>query len=125
MTRMQVQPERALKLLFADGVRPCRGTTGDSVLDFIAFAATLMLTAFGYVTARKFVRDRLRYVDSAQTIRGALIAGLVAWAVALPLTWMLPLVGAGTAVLLGLGVGFGVRAGARDIRVERRIAAGG
>jgi hypothetical protein len=95
------------------------------VWDFLAFAATLAATAFAYVTARRFVRDRLKYVDGAQTIRGALIAGLVAWAVVLPFTWMLPFIGAGTAVLFGLGVAFGVRAGARDIRVERRITAGG
>ena len=95
------------------------------MLDFIAFAATIIATAGAFVTARRFVRDRLRYVDGAQSIRGALIAGLVAWAIAMPITWMLPLVGAGTALLFGLGVGFGVRAGARDIRVDRRITAGG
>jgi len=95
------------------------------VLDFIAFAATLAATAFAYVTARRFVRDKLRYVDGAQTIRGALIAGLIAWGVAMPITWMLPLVGGGTAVLFGLGVAFGVRAGARDIRLDRRLSAGG
>ena len=95
------------------------------MLDFIAFAATLAATAFAFVMARRFVRDRLRYVDGAQSMRGALIAGLVAWGVAMPITWMLPLVGWGTALLFGLGVGFGVRAGARDIRVDRRITAGG
>lgn len=95
------------------------------MLDFIAFASTIAATAFAYVMARRFVRDRLRYVDGAQSIRGALIAGLVAWAIAMPITWMLPVVGAGTALLFGLGVAFGVRAGARDIRVERRLSAGG
>ena len=95
------------------------------MLDFIAFAATLTATAFAFIAARRFVRERLRYVDAAQTIRGALIAGLIAWAVAMPITWMLPLVGGGTALLFGLGVAFGVRAGARDIRVERRLSAGG
>jgi hypothetical protein len=96
-----------------------------TVLDFLAFTATIAATAFAYVSARKFVRDRLRYVDAALSIRGALIAGLIAWAVAVPLTWMLPLVGTGTALLFGLGVFAGVRAGARDIRVERRLTAGG
>jgi hypothetical protein len=95
------------------------------VLDFIAFAATMAATAFAFVASRKFVRDRLRYVDSAQTFRGAIIAGLIAWGVALPLTWMLPLVGGGTALLFGLGVLFGVRAGARDIRGDRKLTAGG
>ena len=94
------------------------------MLDFIAFAATIAATALGYVTARKYVRDRLKFVDAIQTLKAPVIAGLVAWAIAAPLTWLLPLVGMGTAVLFGAGVAFGVRAGARDIRIERRITAG-
>lgn len=94
------------------------------MLDFIAFAATIAATALGYVTARKYVRDRLKFVDAVQTLKAPVIAGLVAWAIAAPLTWLLPLVGMGTAVLFGAGVALGVRAGARDIRTERRITAG-
>ena len=94
------------------------------MLDFIAFAGTLVATAFGYVTARKFVRDRLKFVDGAQTLKAPLIAGVVAWAVVMPLTWLLPLVGAGTALLFGVSVALGVRAGARDIRVDRSISSG-
>ena len=94
------------------------------MLDLLAFAATIAAGAFGFIVARKFVRDRLKFVDGAQSIRGALLAGLIAWAVATPLTWILPLVGTGTAILFGVSVAFGVRAGARDIRVERRITAG-
>ena len=94
------------------------------MLDLLAFAATIAATAFGYVTARKFVRDRLKYVDGAQTLKAPLIAALVAWAVVTPLTWILPLVGMGTAILFGVSVGLGVRAGARDIRAANRITAG-
>lgn len=94
------------------------------MLDFIAFAATIAATALGYVAARKYVRDRLKFVDAVQTLKAPVIAGLVAWAIAAPLTWLLPLVGMGTAVLFGAGVALGVRAGARDIRTERRITAG-
>jgi hypothetical protein len=47
-----------------------------------------------------------------------------AFSAAAPLTWIIPLVGMGTAVLFGAGVAFGVRAGARDIRIERRLTAG-
>ncbi len=92
--------------------------------DLLAFAATVAAAAFGYITARRFVRDKLKYVDSAQTLRAPIIAGLVAWAIALPLTWVLPLVGGGTALLFGVSVALGVRSGAKDIRVERRITAG-
>jgi hypothetical protein len=94
------------------------------VFDLIAFAATIAATAFGYVAARKYVRDRLKFVDAVQTLKAPVIAGLVAWAIAAPLTWIIPLVGMGTAVLFGAGVAFGVRAGARDIRIERRLSAG-
>jgi hypothetical protein len=94
------------------------------VLDLLAFAATIAATAFGYVTARKFVRDRLRFVDGAQTLKAPLLAGLIAWAVVMPLTWILPLVGAGTAILFGVSVALGVRAGAKDIRSANRISAG-
>ena len=37
----------------------------------------------------------------------------------MPLVMLLPFVGAGTAIVFGLSVGMGVRAGARDIKVGR------
>ena len=92
--------------------------------DLIAFAATLTATAFGFVSARRFVRDRLKFVDAAQTWRAPVIAGLVAWAVAMPVVWLLPLVGTTTAVLFGASVALGTRAGAKDIRIERRLNPG-
>ena len=92
--------------------------------DLLAFAATIAATAFGYITARRFVRDRLKFVDAAQTWRAPVIAGLVAWAVATPLVWLLPLVGSGTALLFGASVAFGVRSGAKDIRADHRLTGG-
>jgi len=94
------------------------------MLDLLAFAATLAAAAFGYMTARRFVRDKLKFVDAAQTIKAPILAGLVAWAIAVPLTWVLPLVGGGTALAFGLSVALGVRSGAKDIRIDRRITAG-
>lgn len=94
------------------------------MLDLLAFAATIAAAAFGYVAARKYVRDRLKFVDAVQTLKAPILAGLIAWAVVTPITWLLPLVGTGTALLFGLSVGMGVRAGARDIRTDRRITAG-
>lgn len=94
------------------------------MLDFIAFAATIAATAFGYIAARKFVREKLKFVDAAQTLKAPFLAGLGAWAIAMPITWLIPLVGVGTALLFGLSVALGVRAGARDIRIERRLSAG-
>lgn len=94
------------------------------MLDLIAFAATLAAAAFGFITARRFVRERLKFVDTAQTWRAPLVAGLVAWAIAMPVVWLLPLVGKATALLFGISVALGTRAGARDIRIERRLTPG-
>jgi hypothetical protein len=89
------------------------------LLTLIAIAISLALSAFGYATARKFVHDRLKFVDAAQTMKAPIIAGLVAWAIAMPLTFLLPFVGAGTAIVFGLSVGLGVRAGQKDIKFGR------
>lgn len=92
--------------------------------DLLAFAASIAATAFGYITARTFVREKLRYVDAAQKRRAPIIAGVVAWAIAMPLVWLLPLVGPATALLFGVSVAIGVRSGAKDIREGHRISSG-
>lgn len=92
--------------------------------DLLAFGATIAATAFGYVTARRFVREKLKFVDAAQTWRAPVVAGLAAWAIASIAVMLLPLVGAGTALLFGASVAFGVRSGARDIRSDRRLTGG-
>ena len=82
----------------------------------------LVLGAVGvgsFALTRRFVRERLRYVDAVQKKRVALLAGGVAAVAALPVVALLPVVGAGTAVLFGGGVGFGVYKGARDVRGRR------
>jgi hypothetical protein len=89
------------------------------VLELIGFAATTALTAVGYYQARQYVQRRLQYVDAVHGVRAPLIAGTAAALVAAPVVALLPVVGAGTAVLFGAGVGAGVAAGARSIR--RRI----
>jgi hypothetical protein len=97
------------------------------VFDIIAFAATLAGTAFGFITARRFVRERLKFVDSAQTWKAPLIGGLVAWAVAVPVVWLLGFIlplGGLTPLLFGVSVALGTRAGAKDIRAERRLNPG-
>ena len=113
-----------MKLRVGTGVGGSRDIGRSTVFDLLAFAATIAVGVFGYFTARRFVRDRLKFVDAAQTLRAPVIAGLVAWAIAMPLVWVLPLVGPGAAMLFGLSVGMGVRAGAKDIRSDRRISAG-
>jgi len=92
------------------------------VLGIITLAATAAATGLGYFQSRMFVRTKLRFVDAVQSAKAPVIAGVGAALVAAPVVALLPLVGAGTAILFGLGVGTGVAAGARDIR--RRINGG-
>jgi hypothetical protein len=89
------------------------------VFEFIGFAATTALTVVGYYQARHYVERRLQFVDAVQGLKAPLIAGAAAAVVAAPVVAVLPVVGAGTAILFGVGVGAGVAAGARNIR--RRI----
>lgn len=79
-------------------------------------------TAFGYLQTRGFVRRKLAYVDAAHTAGAAVIAGVVAAAVAMPIAGLLPFIGGGTALLFGASVGLGVRAGSRDTQ-RRRLTA--
>ena len=69
-----------------------------------------------YAKTRDFVRSRLRFVDAAQKRSAPLIAGLGTTVVALPLVAILPFVGAPTALLFGLSVGFGVKRGQKEIK---------
>lgn len=81
----------------------------------VAFALALIL----HGGARKFVRDRLRYVDAIQKGSAPFLAGGVAMLAVLPFTIMPVIgwvVGAGTVLTAGLAVGTGVAAGVRDIK---------
>ncbi|MDQ6831181.1 MAG: hypothetical protein M3081_20140 [Gemmatimonadota bacterium] len=82
----------------------------------IGLAISAVTAVFGFSAARRFVRDKLRYVEAAQTKSAPLIAGIAAVALAAPIVWVLPLVGAGTAIVFGLSVGAGVASGAGDIK---------
>lgn len=72
----------------------------------------------GYVKVRQFVRRRLRFVDEIQSGAAPVAVGAVAALAAAPVVWLLPVVGTGTALVFGAGVGLAVRHGARDIRRE-------
>lgn len=85
-------------------------------------AITGTATLFGYWQAKRFTSNRLRFVDGVHRAGVPVLVGLAAACLAAPVVWLLPLVGTGTAILFGAGVGLGVSAGARDIR--RRIGSG-
>ena len=85
------------------------------MLAFIGFALTAVSLLFGYTTARRFVRNRLRFVDGIRSWRVPILAGVGAAIAFFPLAWVLPFIPAGAALLFGLSVGAGVRAGVRDV----------
>lgn len=86
------------------------------MLHLLAIGATALVTLGGYLKARQFVRERLRFVREAQAPAAPWVAGAAAVLVAAPVVWLLPLVGAPAALVFGVGVGLGVHGGARDIR---------
>ncbi len=91
------------------------------MIEIIVIAAAGAASIFGYIKARRFVRERLRYVDGVHSRGAPVIAGVVAALLAAPVVWLLPFVGGGSALVFGLAVAGGVRAGARD---HRRLASG-
>lgn len=78
---------------------------------FITLAAGLV----GYLLARRFVSRRLRFVDAVQSRFAPLLAAVFGALAILPLT-ALPLVTITTAVVFGIGAGFGTASGARLVR---------
>jgi hypothetical protein len=80
---------------------------------------TLTAGVIGFILARNFVRRRLRFVDAVHSPIAPLVAGLVAALVAWPAV-LLPLVTLATAVVFGIGAGFGTASGARALRHDAR-----
>ncbi len=85
-------------------------------------AMTIAATALGFWQSRRFTVNRLQYVDAVQNALAPVLAGIGAALIALPVVWIVPLIGTGTALLFGLSVALGVSSGARDIR--KRLGAG-
>lgn len=97
----------------------------------LALGVALVASWFGYGTARRFVRERLRYVDAALSPMAAIVAGIggavLGMLVVTPLGWIPivgKLVGGGTALVFGIGTGLGARAGAVDVKQGYRITSG-
>lgn len=75
----------------------------------------------GHLKSRDFVHRRLRYTNLVEKPAIGLMAGVATAVAAAPLVAVLPVVGAGTAIILGAGVGTGVAVGAgRARRGERQ-----
>ncbi len=82
----------------------------------IAFVIAAVVSLFGYNTAKRFVRDRLRYVEGAHKFTTPIIAGIGAYLVAIVVVAFLPIVGFGTAIAFALSVAAGAAAGSREVR---------
>lgn len=82
----------------------------------IAFIIAAIAAVFGYSAAKKFVRDRLRFVDGAHKPTTPIIAGIGAFLIAWVMVGLLPIVGFGTALTFALSVAFGAAAGSREVK---------
>ena len=80
------------------------------MLSLIGIGISIAVSVIAYVQTRDFVRRRLRYVDKVQTPIAPWVAGLAVALIALPI------VGLGTALVLGTSVGTAVAHGVRDIK---------
>ena len=85
----------------------------------IQLTLTLVAGLAGYLLARGFVRQRLRFVDAVQSPVAPLVAGILAALAAWPLA-LLPLVTLGTTLVFGLGTALGTASGVRWIRRDER-----
>ncbi len=84
-------------------------------LIFVAIAG-----AVGYVRLRDFVCSRLRFVDSVQRRSTPWLAGAGAALIALPVAWLLPILGPLTVIVSGVVVGTAVRSGQKQIKLLNR-----
>jgi len=82
----------------------------------IAFIIATVAAILGYSAAKKFVRDRLRFVDGAHKPTTPIIAGIGAYLIAMIVVGLLPIVGIGTAISFALSVAFGAAAGSREVK---------
>ena len=86
------------------------------MLELIGMGVAGIAAVYGHAKSRRFTRRRLRYTSWVEKPALGLAAGVAAALVAAPVVAIMPLVGTGTALLFGAGVGTGVSMGARDAK---------
>lgn len=87
----------------------------DTIFGLIYFGVLAVVGIAGYVISKNFVRRRLRFVDAIQSPLAPIAAGVLAFALVWPLSF-LPFVSTTTALLAGFGTAFGTASGARALR---------
>lgn len=70
----------------------------------------------GFVIARNFVVNRLRFVDAIRSPVFPWVAGLGAALVTWPVVALLPVLTTITSAIFGLGTGLGTRSGVRALK---------
>lgn len=86
------------------------------MFELIGLGIAGVVTVVGHMKSRKFVGKRLRFTSFVEKPGVSVAAGVVAAVAAAPVVAFLPLVGTGTALLFGAGVGTGVALGAKDAK---------
>ena len=84
------------------------------ITELIALGAAVVAFGGGFAWTRDFVRTKLRFVDAAQSRPAPWVVGIGAAVLAAPVVALLPIVGAGTAIALGIGAGLGVKSAQKD-----------
>lgn len=83
---------------------------------FLWLLITGVASIAGYIATKRFVQNRLRFVDAVHKRHVPLLAGALATGVALPVVGLLPIVGFPSAVIFGIGIGAGAAAGRRELK---------
>jgi len=84
-------------------------------MGFLYLALSVAAAIGGFVLARRFVPQRLRFVDGIRSPAAPFVAGLVAALIAWPAA-LLPIVTTGTAALFGIGAGMGTASGIKALK---------
>lgn len=93
------------------------------MITLIGIFAAWTVAYLGYRQSRRFVRERLRYVEGVHKFAVPIKVGALATLASLPVAWLLPIITSGAALMFGAGVGLGVASGRRDIRARRYLNA--
>ncbi len=84
-------------------------------MGFLYLALSVAAAVGGFVLARRFVRQRLRFVDGIRSPVAPFVAGLVAALIAWPAA-LLPIVTTATAAVFGIGAGLGTASGVKALK---------
>ena len=87
-----------------------------SLFTLVGFVVTAGAALFVFGLAREYVRNRLRFVDAVRHPLAPWVTAFIATVILLPVVAILPLVGAGTAILVGRAAGLGTSSGVKALK---------